>query len=179
MSDLRNFLLEQAQKPAGRRMWDLSNLPAEPAPKRRETKAQRKERREEWRRAVASLIDRLETWLHEADEDHALTIDRIPITISERRFGTYEVEGLRVRLGIDEFLVKPIGLNVLMAIPGDNLGMTLREGEVKLSGWYRRYSLYRKKTGPDDEWIIADHEADEARILDQPTFEDVVYKLLK
>lgn len=178
MSDLRSFLIEQAQKPAGHALSDPSSLPQGRTRKRRETKAERQAILEDWKRAVVSLIDRMESWLREADEDHALTIERIPITIRERRFGTYEVEGLRVRLGIEEFLVESFALNTMESIPGDELGTTPCDGVVRISGGYREYTLCRRKTEQGDEWFITDHRTDEVQVLDQSTFEDAVYKLL-
>jgi hypothetical protein len=179
MSELRRFLIEQAQKPPAWTQIRPSPSPKQPTRKRRETKAERIERRDDWKRAVASLIDRLEGWLREADEDHALTIDRIPITIAERRFGTYTVEGLRVRMGIAEFRLEPIGLNVLGPLLGDDLDTEIRDGWVKIRGGYADYSLYRRKAEQGDEWFVVDEQSDKPRPLDQSVFEDAVLRLLK
>jgi hypothetical protein len=124
-------------------------------------------------------MDRLEGWLREADEDHALTIDRVPITIAERRFGTYTVEGLRVRMDIEEFHVEPIGLHVLGPLLGDDLDTEIRDGWVKIRGGYADYSLYRRKAEQGDEWFVVDEQSDKPRPLDQSVFEDAVLRLLK
>ena len=87
---------------------------------------------------MASLIDQLEGWLREADEDHALTIDRIPITIAERRYGTYEVEGLRVRMGVEEFRVEPVALDILGPLLGDGLDTEIKDGWVKISSGFEK-----------------------------------------
>jgi hypothetical protein len=41
------------------------------------------------------------------------------------------------------------------------------------------YTLYRRKNALGDEWTIAEGRKDHPRILDQSTFEDTIYKLLK
>ncbi len=178
MSDLRSFLARQAEKPLCLTMSNRVSSLNSRGRKRRETKARREEILAEWKEALESLVGQLECWLREADEDHALTIDRIPIVIGERRFGAYEVEGLRVRLGIMEFRVEPIARDSVGTIVGDELGTTLCDGNVKISGGYRKYSLYRRKAEQGDEWVMADDQTYEPRILDQSTFEDAVYQLL-
>jgi hypothetical protein len=160
MSALRSFLKDQAREQG-------------------ETKAQRMEALDEWKRALASLIGRLESWLCEADPDHALTIDRIPITIRERRLGTYDVEGLRVRLGVREFRVEPVIRYPIGSIVGDEMGTSIRDGKVTMSSGDIQYLLYRRMKEDGDEWVIADDRTYQPRILNQTTFEDSVYKLLK
>jgi hypothetical protein len=179
MSDLRRFLIERARKPPAWTEVRPSPSPKRPTRKRRETKAERIARRDDWKRAVASLIDRLEGWLHEADEDHALTIDRIPITIAERRYGTYTAEGLRIRMGIMEFRVEPVGLNVLGPLLGDSLDTEIRDGWVEIRGRFADYSLYRRKAERGDEWFVVDEHTRKPRPLDQSVFEDAVLQVLK
>ena len=74
MSVLRSFLKEQARELSG-------------------TKAERMETIAEWKAALDSLIGRLECWLHDADQQKALSIERIPVTIGERRLGTMMSRG--------------------------------------------------------------------------------------
>ena len=114
---------------------------------------------------MASLIDQLEGWLREVDEDHALTIDRIPITIAERRYGTYQVEGLRVRMGVEEFRVEPVALNILGPLLGDGLDTEIKDGWVKISSGFEKYSLYRRKAEHGDEWFIVDSRTYKPRPL--------------
>ncbi len=71
MSNLRSFLEAQARKPVGLPLSHPNRSQNGPARKRRETKTERKAKLEDWKRAVASFVDRLERWLREADEDHA------------------------------------------------------------------------------------------------------------
>src|SRR5262245_28219255 len=122
MSALRSFLKAQVQQ-------------------QRETQVQRMEVLDEWKRAVNSLIGQFETWLREADPENVLTIDRIPITIQEKRLGTYEVEGLRVRLGAREFCVEPVVRYSLGSIAGDLMGTTIRDGKVNMFSGDKRYML--------------------------------------
>ena len=69
-------------------------------------------------------------------------------------------------------------LNTMESIPGDELGTTLCDGVIRISGGYSKYSLCRRKTEQGDEWFITDDRTDESQILDQSNFEDAVYKLL-
>ena len=63
MSNLRSFLEAQAQKPVGLTLSHPNRSRNGQVRKRRETKAERQAKLEDWKRAVASLIDRLERWL--------------------------------------------------------------------------------------------------------------------
>ena len=102
-------------------MSALSRFLEEQARQQDETRAQRRDVLEEWKGALDSLIGQFETWLHEADRKNALTIDRIPLTIRERRLGTYDVDGLRVRLGVREFRIEPVARYALGSVAGGEL----------------------------------------------------------
>ncbi len=79
---------------------------------------------------------------------------------------------------MEEFRVDSFALNTLASILGDESG-TSYYGEVRISGAYRKYSLCRRKTEQGDKWVMTDDETYEPQVLDQATFEDAVYKLLK
>ena len=160
MSALRSFLEEHAQR-------------------QNETKAQRRDDLEEWKRAVDSLIGQFEIWLHEADRKNALTIDRVPYTLRERRLGTYDVDGLRVRFGVREFRIEPVARYALGSVGGDELGTTIRDGWVNMSSGDKGYVLYRNKREDGDEWVIADDRTYEPQKLNESTFETAVLHLLK
>jgi hypothetical protein len=159
MSGLRSFLEEHApaQADRARRGMDL----------------------EEWKTALNSLMGRFEGWLRAADPKNALTIDRIPITIRERRLGTYDVEGLRVRFGVREFRVEPMARYALGSIAGDELGRTIQDGWVNMTSGDKGYVLYRSKRDDGDAWVIADDRTYEPRVLDESAFEDAALRLLK
>ncbi|MHB1560249.1 MAG: hypothetical protein ACYC61_22590 [Isosphaeraceae bacterium] len=159
MSALRSFLEEHAPSQADR--------------------ARRGNELEEWRSALDSLMSRFEEWLRAADPKNALTIDRIPITIRERRLGTYDVEGLRVRLGLREFRVEPVARYALGSITGDELGTTIRDGWVNMTSGDKGYVLYRSKRDDGDVWVIADDRTYEPRELDKVAFESAVLNLLR
>ncbi len=159
MSALRSFLEEHAQG--------------------QDDQARRRNELEEWKRAVNSLIGRFEGWLLAADPKNTLSIDRIPITIRERRLGTYDVEGLRVRFGVREFRVEPVARHALGSVAGDELGKTIRDGWVNMSSGDKGYVLYRSKRDDGDEWVIADDRTYEPRKLEESTFESAVLNLLK
>ena len=160
MSTLRSFLEEHAQR-------------------QNETNAQRRDDLDEWKKSLDSLIGQFEAWLHQADRKNALTIDRIPLTIRERRLGTYDVDGLRVRLGVREFRIEPVARDALGSVAGDELGMTIRDGWVNMSSGDKGYVLYRNKREDGDEWVIADDRTYEPQRLDELTFEAAVLNLLK
>ncbi len=159
MSALRSFLEGHASSQADR--------------------ARRGNELEEWRTALDSLMSRFEGWLRAADPKSALTIDRIPITIRERRLGTYDVEGLRVRLGLREFRVEPVARYALGSIAGDELGTTIRDGWVNMTSGDKGYVLYRSKRDEGDAWVIADDRTYEPRELDESAFEAAVLNLLR
>src|SRR5262249_23688122 len=99
MEDSRGNRRISLRRLVGRIMSALSSFFEKQAQQQHETKAQRREALDEWKRALDSLIGQFERWLREADRKNALTIDRLPLTIQERRLGSYDVEGLRVRMG--------------------------------------------------------------------------------
>jgi hypothetical protein len=159
MSALRSFLEEHAQ----------------PQNKAKD----RHEALEEWKRAVDSLVVQFETWLCDADRKNALTIDRIRYTLRERRLGTYDLDGLRVRFGVREFRVEPVARYALGSVAGDELGTTIRDGWVNMSSGDKGYVLYRNKREDGDEWVIADDRTYEPQKLNESTFEAAVLNLLK
>jgi hypothetical protein len=160
MNALRSFLEEQAQH-------------------QDEARAQRMDALGEWKRALDALVGQFERWLHEADRKNALTIDRIPLTIRERRLGTYDVDGLRVRLGVREFRIEPVARYALGSVVGDELGTTIRDGWVNMSSGDKGYVLYRCKREDGDTWVIADDRTYEPQELNESTFEAAVLNLLK
>jgi hypothetical protein len=143
------------------------------------TPAQKRGCTHEWKRARDRLIGQLERWLREADRKDALTIDRIPITIRERRLGTYDVEGLRVRLGVREFRVEPVVRYSVGSIVGDEMGTAIRDGKVIMSSGDKGYVLFRHQRENGDEWVIADDRTYQPQTLDQSTSEGAVLDLLK
>jgi hypothetical protein len=160
MSALRSFLKERARE-------------------QQETKAERMAALAEWRAALESLIGQLERWLHEADQPKALSIERIPMTIREKRLGIYDVEGLRVRFKDRDVRVKPTARYPDRPPLEDEVEMTAPEGRVIMDGNKGEYTFYRRKKEDGDEWVITEGRNDHPQILDQSTFEGAVYKLLK
>lgn len=160
MSVLRSFLKEQAR--------ELSA-----------TKAERMEIIAEWKAALDSLIGRLECWLHDADQQKALSIERIPVTIRERQLGIYDVEGLCVRLKDRKVGVEPTGRYPDRPPFADEVENTARDGSVIMDSIEGTYTFYRRKKEGGDEWMIAEGRNHHPRILDQSAFEDAFYKLLK
>jgi hypothetical protein len=182
MSSLSSFLEEQGQQQQetqAQRPGALSSFLEEQAQEQQETQAQRKEVLDEWKGALNSLITQFERWLREADRKNALTIDRIPITIRERRLGTYDVEGLRVRLGVREVRVEPVVRYSVGSIVGDEMGTAIRDGKVIMSSGDKGYVLFRHKREDGDEWVIADDWRYHPQPLNQATFEAAVLDLLK
>jgi hypothetical protein len=160
MSTLKSFLKEQARE-------------------QRATEAERRQALEEWKRALDSLISRLEHWLHEADPANVLKVERIPVTIREQGLGIYEVEGLRVWLKYRDFRVEPLARYPGRPFVEDERGDPVRDGMVTMDGAHRKFALYRRQGEGGDEWTIIDRRTRQPRGLDQSTFEDAVYKLLK
>lgn len=160
MSALKSFLKEQARE-------------------LRATQAQRTETIAEWKRALDSLIGQLEHWLHEADRANVLKVERIPVTIRENRLGIYEVEGLRIWLKYRDFRVEPGARYPFRPSFRNEPVTTVREGMVSMDGGHQKYTLYRRKREDGDEWTIVDERTHQTRVLDQSTFEDAVYRLLK
>ncbi len=133
----------------------------------------------EWKRALDSLIGQLERWLSEADRANVLKVEHIPITIREKRLGIYEVEGLRVWLRYRNFHIEPITRYPFRPSFLEEMGTTVRDGMVTMRGAHQEYTLYRYKREGRDEWTIADEKTHQPEVLDQSTFEDAVYSLLK
>jgi hypothetical protein len=160
MSVLRSFLKERARE-----------LEA--------TRAERVETIAEWKAALETLIGLLERWLHEADQQNALSVERIPVTIREKRLGIYDVEGLRVRLKDRNVRVKPISRYSDRPPLVDEAEATAWDGRVIMDGVNGTYTFYRRKSEGGDEWMIAEGRNDHPRILDESAFEDAIYTLLK
>jgi KaiC/GvpD/RAD55 family RecA-like ATPase len=160
MSALRSFLKGRAQEQCA-------------------TKDQRMEALAEWKRALDSLIGQLERWLREADRANVLKVEHISVTIREQRVGIYEVEGLRVWLKYRNFHIEPIARYPFRPSFLEEKGTTVRDGMITMRGAHQEYTLYRYKREGGDEWTIADEKTHQTEILDQSTFEDAVYTLLK
>ncbi len=160
MSALRSFLKERAEE-------------------QRETRDERTAALAEWKAALELLIGQFERWLDEADQPKALSIERIPVTIREKRLGIYDVEGLRVRFKDRAVRVEPTARYPDRPPLGDEVEMTARDGRVTMEGDKGEYTLYRRKKEDGDEWVIAEGRNDHPQILDQSTFEGAVYRLLK
>jgi hypothetical protein len=171
---------ERAERPlAGDTMSALRSFLKERAQEQQETKAERMAAIAEWKAAIESLIGQFERWLQEADQPKALSIERIPVTIREKRLGIYDVEGLRVRFKDRYVRVEPAARYPDRPPLGDDVEMTARDGRAILEGGKGEYTFYRRKKEDGDEWVIAEGRNHHPQILDQSTFEDAVYKLLK
>jgi hypothetical protein len=73
--------------------------------------APEREKLDQWITSVTELVDQVETWARR--QDWAVAKDRKRLT--ERRFGSYEVPVLRVRLIGGELHLLPVGLDIVGA----------------------------------------------------------------
>ena len=82
-------------------------------------------------------------------------------------------------MGVEEFRVEPVALNILGPLLGDGLDREIKDGRVKISSRYVKYPLYRRKAEHSDEWFVVDDWTHQPQPLDQSVFEDTVLQLLK
>jgi hypothetical protein len=121
----------------------------------------------------------MEEWLHAADTDRLLEIERGSTMVSEEAIGAYSVATLRVRLAAREVHVYPsthAALGPLFRDP-QHAGLRAR-GQVMMTDGARKIYLYRYLLADKEQWMVVDSRDDAPKELDQATFEKVMVNLL-
>jgi hypothetical protein len=132
---------------------------------------------DDWIGSVSELLQKMETWLREADSEKILRIEHVEHRMRERVIGSYGVKGLVVRMGDNEVRIAPVARYSIGSFVGDSLGESIRNGRVDMTNGQNRFMLYRK-SGSVGEWLIVDDQNYQARPLDKENFESAIQSLL-
>jgi hypothetical protein len=95
-----------------------------------------------WIADLESLMDRLHAWLREPEREGLLTISREGTTVTESKYGTYDVPAMIIQApGPHSVHVHPVGLDVIGSA-----------GRVDLDSGPRKARLLRQSNGA---WKVA------------------------
>jgi len=120
--------------------------------------SERAHRLKEWSEAYQRLTDQIIAWLREEGADF-ITISSHPIERAERGLGTYELPGLKIRVGDAAVEVVPLSRNVVGSIgPRGDSGLRAA-GRVDITDGTRKYALYRSIQEGQDVWYVVDERA--------------------
>ncbi|MDY3557202.1 hypothetical protein R5W24_006389 [Gemmata sp. JC717] len=130
----------------------------------REELHKREEAVREWLSAVGQLYDRLERWARDADGGVGLlcTVRMPRVTLQEPRLGVYELDCLRISLGVAgnrRAEIRPRARYVVATIkpPGEETRRADGTVEIRGAGGVTEYYLFRLKGPGEDRWYIQSH----------------------
>jgi hypothetical protein len=156
-------------------MGTLTEFLNEQAKNYDEESRERRRRREEWVKAVDSLLSDLEKWLKKADRHGILEINRQTYEKNEEKLGPYEVEGLVIRLAAREVKVLPVAGSVVRP---SHVLPDAPHGRIDLTNGSERYTLYRL-VDPHERWFMTRGVSRPPVTIDEDSFGDAVQDLLK
>ncbi len=84
---------------------------------------------DEWKSFLSNFYDIVEDFLKPYVESNQLSIEKSDINLQEEYIGPYTVKTLKIRLGNNEILLKPIGTNLIAA--KGRVDMIGPKGQVK------------------------------------------------
>lgn len=130
-----------------------------------------------WISAVSKLVDQIQGWLTDSDQEKLLRVDRIEIQLSEESLGPYLVPALRIWLGGRSVNVEPVALEVVGPSPRKS-ARGRYQGRVNVASRLESFSLYRF-VGEDgrESWEIIDPRNFTRAELTQATFEAALVSL--
>lgn len=147
--------------------------------------------RDEWLAAVNQLLAQLQEWLQQADPEGLLDIIRYKVARTEQGLGTYDAPAMKIRFGPGEVDVVPMsrglkppnfpaatGPRSSSSTPGSpTFSPPSYGGRVDLTDGYRKYNLYRNRSGLHDVWEVPD-DGGGLNELTSGLFEQIVQDLL-
>jgi hypothetical protein len=134
----------------------------------------------EWIWAVRRLVQQIQDWLLDADQERLLKIEEKCYEFREVDVGVYSAPALIIRLEADEVLVTPVARMVVGPDLSNSLIHVPRAyGRVDISSGGKKFLLFRAQKDPVDEWVIVEDEGYTVKKFDRESFEEAMKSLLE
>jgi hypothetical protein len=133
--------------------------------------------RSEWIAALDQFYEQILNWIHESDPKGLLIIERMQLTRSEPRLGTYVAPALKISLGDAAVRVVPMGRDVRGSYRNE-AGIECRyQGRVDIADDLSKYVLYRIADEGPQAWIVMGSSGSPKR-FDRAQLEAILSDLL-
>jgi hypothetical protein len=133
--------------------------------------------RSEWIAALDQFYEQVLSWIRESDPKGLLIIERMQITRSEPRLGTYVAPALKISLGDAAVRVVPMGRDVRGSYRNEAGTECRYEGRVDITDDRRKYVLYRVADEGSQAWVVV-VDLELPRRFDRAELEKILWDLL-
>ncbi len=161
-------------------MKTLKDFLAEHAEIERGRADEKRAMQQEWTGALHRLIGQIREWLVDSDPEYLLEIEESHHEIREVNVGVYTAPGLVIRLEAREVRLMPIARKVVgPLLSGETIRMARAFGRVDMTNGGEKFTIFRSRKDPSDEWMIVEDWGHVVRKFDRQAFEEAMQILLK